>query len=132
MPLACPVTCPCRRAGEGGFLLAGAAYAAVAAPLFLGGNLAALIGAALDPPHAVPLPLLGWALVAAGGLVLLGIALRALVRDGDGPPALSSLAVVVVAALALGCEWYPHTLGARWLYGMRGFYLALIAGGAVN
>jgi hypothetical protein len=132
MPLACPVTCSCRRAGEGGFVVAGAVYAALAAPLFLGNNFAALIGAALAPAHAVPLPLLVWLSAVAGGLVLLGIGLRALVRHGDGPPALSSFVVVIAAAVALGWEWYPGTWGAGWLYGMRGFYIALIAGGGVN
>ena len=89
-------------------------------------------GAALDPPHSVPLPLLVWALAVLAGVVLIGIALRALLTHGDGPPALSSFVVALAAALALLCGWYPQTMGAGWLYGARGFYVALIAGGAVN
>lgn len=132
MPLSCPVTCPCRRSGEGAALLAGAVYAALAAPVFLGGNLAALIGAALAPPHVVTLPLLLWTLAVAGGLVLIGVGVRALLTHGDGPPALSSFVVAVVAAFALVFGWYPKTMGAGWLHGARCFYLAMIAGGTVN
>lgn len=129
---ACPVTCPCRRGGEGGFLLAGAAYVALAGPLFLGADLGRLIEAALEPPHALTLALQLWLLAVLAGLVLLGIAVRTLLVRGDAPPALSSFAVIMAATIALGCGWYPETLGARWFYGVRGLYLALIAGGLVN
>jgi hypothetical protein len=130
---ACPITCKCRRGGEGVFLLAACVFAANWSPVFLGADFGELVAGLLYPPHALPLVLAVWLSVASAGLSLTIIGIRALLREGDSAPALPSLAAMSVSAVAMGWGWYlPREWGAVWSLGSEGFYLAVIAAGAAN
>jgi hypothetical protein len=129
----CPISCPCRRGGDGAFLIAACVFAALHSWVFLGGDFGAMVTGLLHQPHDLPLSLAIWASVAAAGLWLLVIGIRALVREGDTPPALPSLAKIAAGAAALGWGWYlPPTWGAVWSLGSEGFCFAMIAAGAAN
>ena len=108
----CPITCPCRRGGEGVFLLAGCIFAALWSRVFLGADFGVLVAEVMWPPHHLPLALAVWASVAVAGLGLLVIGIRALVREGDSAPVRSSLLVLAAGAGALWCGWYlPRAWG---------------------
>jgi hypothetical protein len=131
--ISCPISCQCRRGGEAVFLLAACTFAALRSRVFLGGDFGALLASVVRPPHAVPLALVIWAVVAVAGLCLLAVGIRALLREGDSAPVLSSLAAIAVSALAIGCGWYlPGAWGAAWPLASEGFYVSLIAAGGAN
>ena len=65
-----PITCPCRRGGEGSFLLAACVFAAIRSRV-------------LRPPDALSLAFAVWLGVAGNGLSLTVIGIRALLREGD-------------------------------------------------
>src|SRR5689334_11739357 len=98
---ACPITCGCRRGGEGVFLLATCVFAASWSAVFLGADFGELVAGLLYPPHALPLTLAVWLSVAGAGLSLTIIGIRALMREGDSAPARSSLAAMSASAVAL-------------------------------
>ena len=129
----CPITCPCRRGGDGVFLLAACIFAALWSRVFLGGDFGVLVAEVMRPPHHLPVQLAVWASVAVAGLGLLVIGIRALVREGDSAPVRSSLLVLAAGAGALWCGWYlPRAWGPLWSLGSEGFYLAVIAGATAN
>jgi len=129
----CPISCPCRRSVEGVFLLAACAFVVVHWRVFLGDDFGVLVAAFLLPPHYLPVALAVWAGVAAVGLWLLVIGIRALVREGESPPVLVPLAAQAASAAAMWSGWYlPHAWGAVWSLGSEGFYLAVIAAAAAN
>ena len=108
-------------------------FTATWSPVFLGADFGVLVADLLRPPHALPLALAVWLSVAGAGLTLTIIGIRALLREGDGPPAFSSLAAMSASAVALRWGWYlPSDWGAVWSLGSEGFYVAVIAAGAAN
>jgi len=129
----CPITCPCRRGGEGVFLLALCAFAAIRARVFLGADFGVLVAGLLHPPHTLPVAFAVWLGAAGTGLTLTVIGIRALLREGDSAPAFSSLAAMSASAVAMWWGWYlPREWGAVWSLGSEGFYVAVIAAGAAN
>jgi hypothetical protein len=129
----CPISCPCRRGGEGAFLLAACIFTALHSWVFLGADFVALVEGLLHSPHDLPLPLAVWMGVTAAGLCLLLIGIRAGVREGDSAAALPSVAKIAAGAAGLWWGWYlPPAWGAVWSLGSEGFYLAMIAAGTAN
>jgi hypothetical protein len=127
----CPITCPCHRTGEGAFLLAACVFAALNAPVFFGTDFGAMLAALLRSPHPLPLALALWVVAAGAGLWLFIIGMRILLREGEGAPAVPALAAIAATAFAIGSGWYLPW-GAAWSLASEGFYLSVIAGGAVN
>lgn len=141
----CPVTCPCRWGGAGAFLLAGCAFVAQHARVFLGADFGALAAELVDPPHALSPALAVWSTVAAAGGVMLVLGLRALLREGDSPAVRPSFVLIAIGATALWRGWYPPfpglnpgfgatspAWGAVWSLGIEGLYCAMIAAGWAN
>jgi hypothetical protein len=127
----CPIYCPCRWGGKGAGLLALCAFAALHARVLLGADFGALVTGLVNPPHDLPLALAVWAVVAAAGVVMLVMGLRALLREGDSPAAKSAVAMIAAGATALWCGWYP-AWGAVWVLGIEGLYYATVAAAAAN
>jgi hypothetical protein len=130
----CPITCTCRRAGDGAFILAGCAFAAARAPLFLGdGDFGTLLIAFVREPLAPPFALAVWAGIAAVGVVLLGMGLYAALVEQDDVPVRPWLVVVPLSALALWRGWLlPSDWGPVFELGSEGFYIGVISAGLVN
>jgi hypothetical protein len=131
MTTSCPITCPCRYGGKGAFLLAACAFVALRSRKLLGADFGALVTELVSPPHDLSLALAVWMVAAAAGIVLLVLGLRALLREGDSPAALPSLALLAAATIALWCGWYP-AWGAMWSLGVEGYYCAAATAAAAN
>jgi hypothetical protein len=130
----CPLSCPCRRAGEGAFLLALAAYAAVFSPAFLGADFGVLVSGFVNAPHHAPLALILWAVVVLAGWGLFGFGLMAALEENEETPITELLAVMPVSTVAIWEGWYlPSSWGAGWwMLASRGVYIAVIAAGGLN
>jgi hypothetical protein len=127
----CPITCPCRRGGEGVFVLTACIFTARHAAVFLGDDFGTLIGSASC--NDVPLPLAMWMAAGIAGCVLLVIGLRALLLEGESAPAGPAIATVFGCLIAMARGWYlPAGWGEAWRLGSEGIYLSLIAAGMAN
>jgi hypothetical protein len=127
----CPISCPCRRGGEGVFVLAACVFTAGHGRVFLGDDFATLIGSALS--HDLPFALAVWMAAVIAGCVLLVIGLRALLLQGESAPAGPAFAMVLGCLVAMARGWYlPREWGEAWWLASEGIYLSLIAAGAGN
>ena len=129
MPAHCPVSCPCRRAGDGVFLFTISAYAALWARVYLGGDFGSLLIALLRAPRNPPFLLVVWAAFAFAALVLIGVGLRATLIGNEDVPVRSWLIAATICAALLGWCW---SLPGAWMLTARGFCIATIAAAAAN
>jgi hypothetical protein len=125
--------CPCVNARDGVFVLAIGICLAVWSPVFLDADFAALLAAFLRTPLHPPMAFAIWLMGMISGLILLIAGIRENLRDGDGAPVLSSLAIIIATAVAIHHQWYlPRAIGTRMPYLTEALYIALMAACCAN